>query len=206
YFDVNSASPQTKIEAADAVEMAGGRYVEASIMSPISPRRIEAPILLGGPHAQDFEAVAKALGFRNAAFYSQERGKAAAAKLCRSVVVKGIEALISESMLAARHYGVERDVIASLDDLLPHPDWREHARYMISRTLQHGARRAEEMQEAARAIADAGVEPWMANATVMRQAFAGALDLDHHAGDLEVLVDAMRARIASMSREAGVTP
>ncbi len=201
YFDLNSASPSSKEQSAAAVDNAGGRYIEASVMSPIEPKRLAAPILLGGRYARDFEAVANALGFSNAGFYSNTPGKTAAAKLCRSVVIKGMEALISESLLAAQYYGVEDDVIASLNNLFPHPDWSEHARYMISRTLQHGARRAEEMQEASRTVADAGVDPWMANATVLRQAYAAALIADIDIAELGQLLAAISEATVKQNSE-----
>jgi 3-hydroxyisobutyrate dehydrogenase-like beta-hydroxyacid dehydrogenase len=92
--------------------------------------------------------------------------------MCRSVIVKGMEALIAESLLAGRHYGVEATVLDSLTNLFPSLDWNAHARYMMSRSLQHGARRAEEMREVARTVSDAGVEPWMSRACVERQGWA----------------------------------
>lgn len=198
FFDLNSASPAAKSEAARLISGVGGRYVEASVMSPINPKRLAAPILLGGAHARDFEPVARALGFSGASFYSEIPGKTAAAKLCRSVIVKGMEALIAESLLAARHYGVEEDVLASLGNLFPHPDWDAHARYMIGRTLQHGTRRAAEMREAARTVAEAKIDPWMSNATALRQAWAGALEIDPGATDLPSLLDAIRTSISEM--------
>ncbi|MEZ5917873.1 MAG: DUF1932 domain-containing protein [Parvularculaceae bacterium] len=194
YLDLNSSSPAAKMEAAAIINSGGGRYIEAAVMAPIEPLRLGAPILLGGPHAEDFEPLAASLGFVGAKSYSATPGKTAAAKLCRSVIVKGMESLISESMLAAQHYGVEEDVLASLNNLFPHPDWRGHARYMISRTLKHGRRRAEEMQEAARTVSDAGIEPWMTNATVMRQSYAGNLSLDDRITDLDGLLRAVRNR------------
>ena len=201
YLDLNSASPSSKAQSAAAVDNAGGRYIEASVMSPIEPKRLAAPILLGGRYARDFETVANVLGLSNAKFYSDTPGKTAAAKLCRSVVIKGIEALISESLLAAQYYGVEDDVIASLNNLFPHPDWRKHARYMISRTLQHGARRAEEMQEASRTVADAGVDPWMANATVLRQAYAATLNADIDIAELDQLLAAISEATVKQNSE-----
>jgi 3-hydroxyisobutyrate dehydrogenase-like beta-hydroxyacid dehydrogenase len=79
--------------------------------------------------------------------------------MCRSVMIKGLEALVTECLLAARHYGVEQPVLASLADTLPHPDWAAQARYMMGRALQHGRRRAEEMREVARTVAEAGLSP-----------------------------------------------
>jgi len=143
-------------------------------MSPFPPKRIASPMLLGGPHAAAFLEAAASLGFTGARVYADEIGRAAATKLCRSVMIKGIEALLTESMLAARHYGVEQDVLASLSDLLPLPDWPATAQYMISRSLEHGARRAEEMREAARTVDEAGVEPVMSVSIAERQAWAAA--------------------------------
>jgi 3-hydroxyisobutyrate dehydrogenase-like beta-hydroxyacid dehydrogenase len=191
YLDLNSASPAAKIEASKLVEAAGGVYVEAAVMSPIEPRRIAAPMLLGGPHAAAFAARAQALGLTGARFYSETLGKPAAAKLCRSVIVKGMEALLTESMLAARSYGVEADVLASLGDLFPGPDWRTLSRYMISRSVEHGVRRAEEMGEAARTVADAGIEPLMSQACVERQRWAPQFKAQLVHQDLEPMLDAM---------------
>jgi 3-hydroxyisobutyrate dehydrogenase-like beta-hydroxyacid dehydrogenase len=172
YLDLNSVSPGTKAQAAHAIESAGGRYVEAAVMSPISPQRLAAPIWLGGPHAAEFLPQARALGFSGAAVYSATPGKAAAAKMCRSVIIKGMEALLAESLVTARHYQVEEAVLGSLKDLLPASDWAHLARYMIGRSLQHGARRAEEMREAVRTVAEAGLDPWMSRGCVERQQWA----------------------------------
>ena len=173
YLDLNSVSPHTKTQAAQAIEAVGGRYVEAAVMSPIGPKRIASPIWLGGPYAREFLPIAQSLGFAGTAVYSDILGEASAAKMCRSVIVKGMEALLAESLLTARRHGVEDAVLASLEDLFPVGDWRKLARYMISRSLQHGRRRAEEMREAARTVAEAGFEPWMSAGIVERQEWAG---------------------------------
>ena len=194
FFDLNSVSPRTKLEAARTVEAAGGRYVEAAVMSPIAPQRIASPIWLGGPHAADFLAQAQALGFTGARMYSGTIGGASAAKMCRSVIIKGMEALLAESLLAARRYGVEDAVLGSLKDLFPVGDWRKLARYMIARSLQHGRRRAEEMREAVRTVAEAGFEPWMSRGCVERQEWAAghAEALRHEA--LTDMLDNLLAR------------
>jgi 3-hydroxyisobutyrate dehydrogenase-like beta-hydroxyacid dehydrogenase len=174
FLDLNSCSPGQKVASAEAVTDGGGRYVEAAVMSPIGPKRIASPMLLGGRHAAEFLERAAPLGFAGAEVYSGKVGQAAATKLCRSEMIKGVEALQTESMLAARHYGVEQVVLDSLSDLMPLPDWNATARYMISRSLEHGTRRAEEMREAARTVAEAGVAPLMSDAKANRHAWAAA--------------------------------
>ena len=153
-LDVNSASPGVKQAASDEVDAAGGRYVEAAVMSSVPPKGLRTPMLLGGAHAGAFLDFAKDLDL-SAKVFSERVGPASATKMCRSVMIKGVEALLAECLLSARHYGVEKTVLASLGDLLPNPDWENHARYMISRSLLHGKRRAEEMREVARTVEDA---------------------------------------------------
>lgn len=193
FLDLNSCSPGQKVASAEAIHAAGGRYVEAAVMSPIGPKRIASPMLLGGPHARDFLAAADGLGFTGATAYSEIIGQAAATKLCRSVMIKGVEALLTESLLAARHYGVEQVVLDSLSDLLPLPDWNKTAQYMISRSLEHGTRRAEEMREAARTVEEAGVAGLMSRAIAERQDWAaghkGALSRD-----LTAMLDAINKK------------
>jgi 3-hydroxyisobutyrate dehydrogenase-like beta-hydroxyacid dehydrogenase len=202
FLDLNSVSPGVKREAAEAIHRAGGRYVEAAVMSPVPPKRIATPMLLGGPHAQGFLLEARKLGFAGTEFFSADIGKASAAKMCRSVMVKGIEALLSESLLAARSYGVEETVIKSLDDLFPGPDWTMLARYMISRTLEHGTRRAEEMHEVARTVAEAGLEPHMSEAAAERQAWAPQFAPALTEQDLGDMLDAMRELMDAKSKGA----
>jgi 3-hydroxyisobutyrate dehydrogenase-like beta-hydroxyacid dehydrogenase len=173
FVDLNSASPARKQQAAAVVEAAGARYVEAAVMSPIQPRRLATPVLLGGPHARRFAAVGAGLGWRGLEVFADRVGPAAATKLCRSIVVKGLEALVTESLLTARCWDVEDDVLSSLSNLIPAPDWPDLARYLVARSVEHGTRRAQEMREAADTVAAAGVEPLMSTATAERQAWAG---------------------------------
>jgi 3-hydroxyisobutyrate dehydrogenase-like beta-hydroxyacid dehydrogenase len=173
FIDLNSVSPGQKKASAEIINGAGGRYVEAAVMTPFPPKRIASPMLLGGPYAGAFLEKFGGLGF-SAKVYAETYGQASATKMCRSVMIKGIEALVTESMLAARHYGVEKTVLASLSDLLPVGDWERLAQYMISRSLEHGTRRAEEMREVASTLREAGVRPLMTEACVERQDWAAS--------------------------------
>jgi 3-hydroxyisobutyrate dehydrogenase-like beta-hydroxyacid dehydrogenase len=171
--DVNSISPSAKQANGREVAAAGGRYVEAAVMSSVPPKGLRSPMLLGGTDAPGLMALMLPFGM-DLTVFSPEIGKASSVKMCRSVMVKGLEALTTECMLAARHYGVEKEVLASLKDTLPHEDWRGLARYVISRALIHGRRRAEEMREVARTVDEAGVEPLLSRSIAERQDWAAA--------------------------------
>jgi len=174
FLDFNSASPGAKIGAAAAVTAAGGRYVEGAVMTSVPPYRLRVPLLLGGPDAHDLEQPLTALGFV-ARVASDRLGVASATKMCRSVMIKGLEAMVVESFTAARHYGVEEAVIASLQETFPGVDWERQATYFFQRTIEHGRRRGEEMVEAAQTMREAGLTPWSAAGTAERQAWLADL-------------------------------
>ncbi|WP_298825465.1 NAD(P)-dependent oxidoreductase [uncultured Piscinibacter sp.] len=174
FLDFNSASPGAKIRAASVVNGAGGRYVEGAVMTSVPPYRIKVPLLLGGPDAAALEPLLDHLGFA-AKVASETLGVASATKMCRSVMIKGLEAMVIESFTAARHYGVEDAVIASLKETLPAIDWEKQAAYFFQRVIEHGRRRSEEVREVAETVREAGLEPWSAAGTAERQAWVADL-------------------------------
>jgi 3-hydroxyisobutyrate dehydrogenase-like beta-hydroxyacid dehydrogenase len=190
-LDLNSVAPDTRRACAALVDDAGGRYVEAAVMAPIAPRRSRSPMLLGGPHAAAFQPQGKALGFSDTRLFSSEIGPASATKMCRSVIVKGLEAVVTESLLAARHYAVDEAVLESLGDLMAGRDWRAYAHYLIGRSIEHGARRAEEMLEVTSTVSAAGIEPLMSTACATRQAWAARFPLALEQGEVGPLLDAI---------------
>ncbi len=160
FLDLNSASPGTKQRAAAAVEARGAHYVEAGVMTSVPPYGIEVPMLLGGPRAAALAEVLTAWGM-DAKPVSEQLGVASAIKMCRSVMIKGLEALVIESYATARAYGVEDHVLPTLQETFPSIDWSKQGAYFFSRVVQHGKRRAEEMREAANTVREAGFAPLM---------------------------------------------
>ena len=187
FVDLNSVSPGVKRQSFQAITAAGGRYVEAAVMSSVPGNRIATPMLLGGPNAEAFLEMATPLGFC-AKVYSQQVGDASAVKMCRSILIKGLETLFTESLLTARRLGVERDVLDSLQDTVA-TDWDKLAGYMVMRTLKHGKRRAEELREVARTVSEAHIPPVMATAIAERQDMAWKLaeGVDLDAGLMDLL-------------------
>ncbi len=176
FMDINSVSPATKCKDRDAIAGAQGHYVESAVMAPVPPYGIKVPMLLGGERAQALSTALNALGLRTKAV-STETGVASAIKMCRSVMIKGIEALTVECLTAARRYGAEQAVLASLDETFPSMGWLEaQPHYLISRVAEHGRRRAAEMREVMETLQDVGVEPRMADATArLQDAFVDAM-------------------------------
>jgi 3-hydroxyisobutyrate dehydrogenase-like beta-hydroxyacid dehydrogenase len=168
FLDINSVSPGTKRQMA-ALLAASVQFVEAAVMAAVPPQRLKVPMLLGGPHAQVAAERLRALGM-NLTPLSDRIGVASAVKMCRSVFIKGLEALAVESLIAARRYGAEDQVLASLAATYPSMGWQESLPdYLVSRVAEHGRRRAAEMREVAQALREVGVDPKLAGAIAERQ-------------------------------------
>lgn len=176
FFDCNSCSPATKAASAEVIAHAGGRYVDVAVMAPVHPKRHETPILLSGPEAEAAIPFLVSLGMLPHVAGGRV-GEASSIKMLRSVMIKGLEALTAEAMLAARKAGVEAAVIASLQASDPGIDWEKRSAYNLERMMVHGERRAAEMREVAATLRELGLPDRMASAIVDWQADIAALKL-----------------------------
>lgn len=169
YADLNSVSPARKQEVAAVIGSTRAGFVEAAVMAPVAPYGHRVPMLLGGPAALRFADVMKPLGMRLDVLDSTTIGAASAVKMCRSILVKGLEALMCECVLGASRYAADEHVFASVNESFPGVDWKKLADYMIGRVVVHGERRARELEEVAETLRAIGVEPIMVEAASRRQ-------------------------------------
>jgi 3-hydroxyisobutyrate dehydrogenase-like beta-hydroxyacid dehydrogenase len=173
FLDINSVSPGRKQDTAKLLADTA-RYIDVAVLAPIYPARHQTPMLVAGPHAEAIAPALAALGMR-ANIAGPETGAAAAIKMVRSVMIKGIEALTMECFLAAARAGVIDEVAASMKNNYPGLDWAKVVPYNLERMASHGERRAAEMEEVADTLRELGVEPLMATATVKRQREMGQI-------------------------------
>jgi 3-hydroxyisobutyrate dehydrogenase-like beta-hydroxyacid dehydrogenase len=168
FLDINSASPGTKTEAAAMISPTGAAYVEGAVMAPVPGPGIKVSILAGGPSAEELAPMLNALGM-NIRPVAREYGRASAMKLCRSIMIKGLEALIVDCARAAKSWNVEEEVFGSLQESFPSIDWPKLAVTMAGRVNQHGVRRGAEMREAGMMLADLGMADELAVAVAAAQ-------------------------------------
>jgi 3-hydroxyisobutyrate dehydrogenase-like beta-hydroxyacid dehydrogenase len=167
YADLNSVSPGVKQSIARVIEASGARFAEIAMMAPVPPYGHKVPMLAGGAGAKEFVDRLAPFGI-SAEIVSREVGTAAATKMFRSIMVKGMEALITECVLGATRYHADERVFASLAETFPGINWKELADYMVGRVVVHGERRAREMEEVAATLREIDIEPIMAEAIVRR--------------------------------------
>ena len=181
YVDINSISPSLKREIDAVVRATGASFVEAAVMAPVAPYGHRVPMLLGGIAMQRLCDSLSPFGMRFE-LVSESIGTAIAVKMCRSIVVKGLEALLFECVMGASKYGAEDRVFASLQESFPGIDWKKLADYVVGRVVVHGERRAREMEEVAETLRSSGVNPTMAEATARLQDWIARMDLKSHFG------------------------
>jgi 3-hydroxyisobutyrate dehydrogenase-like beta-hydroxyacid dehydrogenase len=173
YLDINSVSPGRKQETAKLLG-ARARYVDVAVIAAIHPTRHRTPLLIAGPHAEEVSPLLRELQMK-LTIVGAETGQAAAIKMIRSVMIKGIEALTLECFLAASRAGVLDEVTVSLKNNYPSLDWSKIADYNLERMASHGERRAAEMEESAATLRQLGLDPLMVDSTVKRQREMGAI-------------------------------
>ena len=166
YADLATASPGLQRRLAVIAAGAGVGFTDVALMSPVHGTGLRTPALASGPSARTFIATMRPLGMPvNHA--GDEPGLAATRKLLRSVVVKGLTALVVESMQAAEAAGLAAETWDNIVGQLREAD-EGLVRRLVSGTGRHAARRVHEMEAAAELLADLGVDPIMTNATAAR--------------------------------------
>ncbi len=167
FLDLNSVAPETKRQAAE--HFLPGAYIDVAVMAPVPPARLQTPLLIGGPQAEAIAPRLQRLGL-NARYGASTVGQVSAIKMCRSVMIKGLEALTTECLFAAREYGVEEEVLSSLHHSFPSLGWTgAFPDYLISRVAEHGIRRSEEMEEVVKTLRDVGSAGIMSEAIAKSQ-------------------------------------
>jgi 3-hydroxyisobutyrate dehydrogenase-like beta-hydroxyacid dehydrogenase len=172
YLDMNSVAPSTKQAAASVIDETGAHYVDVAIMSPVRPAALATPLLVSGMRAEAATTALRELGFTSVTVAGEQVGRASLVKMVRSVLIKGVEAVSAECLLAAQAANVLDDVLSSLGG-----DWPERLNYNLDRVLAHGQRRASELEEVRRTLIDLGIAPTMTAGAIVRQRELGALQI-----------------------------
>jgi 3-hydroxyisobutyrate dehydrogenase-like beta-hydroxyacid dehydrogenase len=173
YLDINSVSPGRK-QATEALLHGKARYVDIAVIAPIHPKRHQTPLLIAGPYAAGVAPLLAEMAMK-LKVVSAETGKAAAIKMIRSVMIKGMEALTLECFLAAERAGLVEEVAVSMQNNYPTLDFGQLADYNIERMASHGERRAAEMEESCITLRELGIDPAMTEGTVKRQREMGRI-------------------------------
>src|SRR3954463_7135165 len=177
FTDFASATPKIKMGVAERLADTGALLGDGSIEgTPLQGYSMRT--LSSGPAGERVRDMLVPWGMK-IEFVGEKLGTASGIKILRSVLIKGIEALTDEMLLAARHYGIDEIVLASASKTLARP-WMDTVASLTPSGVIHAKRRAEELEMSADAVEDAGVEPIMARAIAARLRWKESLGLKDH--------------------------
>lgn len=176
FVDMNTASPAVKAKAAAMVEATGAGYVDAAIMGPVEALGHTVPVMACGSGATAFAKLFAPLGMRIAVL-DGPAGRAAAVKLLRSVFQKGMMCLFIEMLLAARVYGVEETVVASVAETFDGVGLETMAGRMVPKAVSSAARMRAEMCEVRESLRGMGLPSFMSAASAECFAWCEGMDL-----------------------------
>ncbi len=164
YLEMNTSSPEKKINIYEILKPSGVKYVDLAIMAPVPPKGILTPFLASGNGAKKFQEKTKDFNL-NLEILSSKVGEASTRKLLRSIVYKGVAAVICEAVEAGKAYDLEpyiREQISSViggnDDLIDR---------FLEGSRTHAERRLHEMEAVVEMLQSKEIKPFMAEATCM---------------------------------------
>jgi 3-hydroxyisobutyrate dehydrogenase-like beta-hydroxyacid dehydrogenase len=202
YADFASGTPAVKREVADAVAPSGTGIVDGAIVGYALQERNRTNVLISGPDVQRFSDALVPWGMR-LEVVGDDVGAASGLKSLRSVVTKGLEALIVECLVASERYGIRTQVVDSIGDMLDRFSFAQIADFLVSSGAIHARRRSEEAAMSARTVEAVDVEPIMTRATAQRLGWVAGLHLDEHFGG--VVPDGYSPVLEAINAEAQTT-
>jgi 3-hydroxyisobutyrate dehydrogenase-like beta-hydroxyacid dehydrogenase len=162
YADLGTGSAELKRELADIV---GPRlaFADVALMTVVPGNGLATPSLASGGGADRYVELVAPLG-AVVETVGLEPGIAATRKLLRSVVTKGLAALIIEALRGAEAAGETEWVWGNIVHQLTVTD-EVFVRRLVEGTALHDERRLHEMEASRDLLAALGVEPLMTSAT-----------------------------------------
>jgi len=180
YLDLTTSTPQTKARSESVITSHGGIFVDASIMGTVATEQHRVPLLIAGENGKQVKSELDWLGF-NSTVIDQPNGAAASIKLLRSIFMKGLEALVIETMLTAENYKVSDEVMKSISNTLNNNDFTLFANTLITTHVLHKKRRHKEVQDSYSLITEANIEPYVTQGvqSFFEESVKKEINMDH---------------------------
>ncbi|QCN98837.1 NAD(P)-dependent oxidoreductase (plasmid) [Azospirillum argentinense] len=181
YADVNSLSPEVKAAVGGRLDAVPGRFVDVAIMGAPASDLHRVPLLAAGRRAEELAARLAPFG-TGIRVVGPEPGRAAAVKILRSILTKGLETLLVEALTAARRHGVEAEVLGGFLELFDRRPALDFVDFLVRSDTVHSGRRALEAAQSADTVAAVGLEPAMSRAVAARLSQLAGLGLKERLG------------------------
>jgi 3-hydroxyisobutyrate dehydrogenase-like beta-hydroxyacid dehydrogenase len=177
FIDLTTSTPQVKAKSEKLITANDGIYVDAAIMGTVATEQQKVPLLIAGEHAEKVQTMLNSLGF-NAQAINHPNGGAASIKLLRSIFMKGLEALVLETMVTAKNYRVSDEVMESVSKTINNNDFATFANALITTHVIHRNRRYKEVLDSCNLIKDAELPPYITDGVISFFSNSVQMDID----------------------------
>ncbi len=164
YADLNTAAPQLKRDIAPIIETTGTLFVDAALMDPVPPKGLRTQVYASGSGAEIFAKKMSPLGMP-VTFLNDEAGNAATHKLVRSIMYKGVAAVILECLEAADALNMTEYARAQMLKIIYDEPMIDR---FVSGSIKHAKRRVEEMEAVVEMLNSIGVSSFTSQASIKR--------------------------------------
>ena len=144
FADVSAGEPGHKAAAADAIAVRGGTYADVAVMGTVPMSGSGRADDRQRPGRASVGALRRRLGM-TVRTIDGPAGRASLIKLLRSVYMKGRDALVAETLLAARRHGVDRELLPTIAGPGEQVSFPELAERVMCSLALHAQRRADEL-------------------------------------------------------------
>lgn len=176
YIDVSAATPNVKHKISQIVIRKGGKFVDASMMGPLTIYKNKVPIFASGNGTKKFINIMKHYGM-NIKYISEHAGDASAIKLLRSIYMKGIAAVLVEVLEAAVSMNMDEFVLESLEETMDDSTFRDLVNQLITGTSIHSKRRADELKGSLEILENLNLNSILTSATKEKLEYISSLSL-----------------------------
>ncbi|HWH97665.1 MAG TPA: DUF1932 domain-containing protein [Pseudolysinimonas sp.] len=163
FADLNTGTPSMKRGLASSFPP--GAFVDVAIMKPVPGLGEKVPMAAAGPGARRFVDLLEPLGL-DVEYVSDVSGDAAARKLLRSILAKGIAAVLIDTLWAAESVGLEewayQEILREFDS-----SSGDTAQRYLSGTAQHVKRRQIEMMDVSEMLDETGYQSTMVDGVAL---------------------------------------
>ena len=164
YADLNTAAPQLKRDIATIIEKMGASFVDAALMEPVLPKGLGTQVYASGSGAEVFAKKMTPLGMP-VTYLDREAGNAATHKLVRSIMYKGVAAVIMECLEAAEALNMTEYARAQMLKIIYDEPMIDR---FVSGSIKHARRRVHEMEAVVEMLNSIGVSAFTSQVAAQR--------------------------------------
>lgn len=165
FMDFSTALPDSKNKISVELQKQQAKYVDVAVMGSAPKLLHKTPLLISGNGSNEMLSFVSTLDM-DIKVCGEYAGRASTIKLCRSVFMKGLPALLIETHRICEKYDVEEEVFDSIYKNLVGQSFENYLNRLVDGAYRHWKRQKEELEECIEMASAVQVNPDIIHAAV----------------------------------------